>query len=79
MSDFDQIANLGVALAALWFVLIGFAVVLQRRDWAAAIARWPFVASLRFVRWAIGGAFVALGNWIRGRPQGGQRQDRRRH
>lgn len=80
MSSFDQIAQLGVALMALWIVLIGFAVVLQRRDWAAAVARWPFVASLRLTRWAVGSALTALGTAIRGRrpPHGGGHDRRRR-
>jgi hypothetical protein len=78
----QQSAIMAVALLGFWIVLIGFSITIQRRDWAAQVAAWPFRMSFRLIRWTIGGCFVLLGNGIRSvgnsiRGGGGGRQDRR--
>jgi hypothetical protein len=50
-----------------WVVVAGFAMIIRGPRAASAVMRWPVVATLRLLRRAIGGVFVALGNFIRGR------------
>jgi hypothetical protein len=51
----------------LWVVLAGFAMIIRGPRGASAVLRWPVVTAARLLRRAIGGTFIALGNFIRGR------------
>jgi hypothetical protein len=73
----NEMMNLLAVLLVLWIALMGFSMVIQRLDWAAALFTWPFRTSLRLTRWAIGSMFMALGRAIRG--GGGHQNERRRH
>lgn len=71
MSDIE---GLFVAAAALWLAVVGLLLVCNQRQYAAAVARWPFVTSFGLLRRTAGGLLVALGNQIRG----GHNRERRR-
>ena len=78
MSELQMIfAQLGASLLVLWVVVVGFAYMIRGPHGAAAVIRWPLVGAARMLWWflrqitrllrrAIGGLFIALGNWIRG-------------
>ncbi len=61
-----------VLVLAIWILVAGLAFVFRGHRGAGAVALWPLRATLRFVRHAVGGALVTLGNAIRG-------GNRRRH
>lgn len=51
----------------LWVMVAGFAMILRGPRAASAVVRWPVTTTIRLLRRAIGGIFIALGNFIRGR------------
>lgn len=78
MSELQVVATqLGTSLLVLWVVVVGLAYMVRGPHGAVAVIRYPLVGAARATWWllrqivwllrrAIGGLFVALGNWIRG-------------
>ncbi len=50
----------------LWVMVAGLAYMVRGPRGVGAVMRWPVVTTVRLLRRAIGGIFVAIENWIRG-------------
>lgn len=74
----DTFAVLLSQLMVLWIVVVGLAYMVGGPNSAGRVFLWPLRIGFRLLRWAIGGALVALGNAIRGNG-GRNRAERRRH